>query len=94
VKTSIPFLWVILFWAGLGSAYFLAAFFYLWKKTGINMWKIWWLTNADNLKTERRFADEIRRFRGWNFAYQAVKWGTLAVFIGHLIGVFIYLSRR
>jgi hypothetical protein len=93
MKTSIPFLWVLPFWGGVGAAYFIAAYCYLWRKTGVKMWKVWWQTNASNLKTERRFAEEIRRFPRWNFAYQMVKWGTLSVAIGYLIFVLIYVSH-
>jgi len=94
VKNPIPFYWLLPLWAALGSAYFLAAYCYLWKKTGVNMWKIWWKTNANNLKTERRFADEIRQFPKWHVAYQMIKWGTLVVCIGYLGCIFLYLSRR
>jgi hypothetical protein len=58
------------------------------------MWKVWWQTNTNNLKTERRFAAEIRRFPLWHFAYQAIKWGTLAVAIGSLACLFLFFSRR
>jgi hypothetical protein len=81
-------------WAGVASIYFLAAYFFLWRKTGVNLWKVWWQSSTDNAKTERRFAEEIRRFPQWHFVYQAIKWGTLAVVIGYLIWVFVYLSRR
>ena len=94
MKTGIPFLWVIPVWAGVASAYFLAAYSFLWRKTGVNMWKVWWQTSTDNLKTERRFVVEIRRFPRWHFVYQVIKWGTLAVAIGYLAYVFVYLSRR
>jgi hypothetical protein len=81
-------------WGGVTEVYFLAAEIYLWKKTGINIWKIWWQTNADNLKTERRFAEEIRKFPEWNFGYQTIKWGTLPVVIGYFIAIFAYVSQK
>jgi hypothetical protein len=93
MTTKIPFLWVIPAWAGIASVYFLAAYSFLWRKTGVNIWRVWWQT-TDNLKTERRFAVEIRKFPRWNFGYQLVKWGTLAVAIGYLACVFLFLSRR
>jgi len=93
VNTSIPFLWVLPVWGGVTGAYFLAAYSYLWKKTGVNMWKVWWQANTNDLKTERRFATEIRKFPRWSFAYQVIKWGTLVVCIGHLAWVFFYLLR-
>ena len=94
VKTSFTFLWVLPVWGGVAGAYFLAAYVYLWKKARINLWKIWWQTNTDNLKTERRFAAQIRKFPRWNLLYQLVKWGSLAVVVGYLACVFVYLSRR
>jgi hypothetical protein len=93
MTTKIPFLWVIPVWAGIASVYFLAAYSFLWRKTGVNMWRVWSQT-TDNLKTERRFAVEIRKFPRWHFGYQLVKWGTLAVAIGYLACVFLFLSRR
>jgi len=93
MSTSFPYLWVIPVWSVILSVYFLAAYLFLWKKTGINMWKVRWKTDG-NLKTERRFAKEIRRFPGWHVVYQIVKWGTLAVFIGYIISIFIYVSHR
>ena len=93
MRASFPYLWVLPVWGGVAGVYFLAAYTYLWKKAGVNMWRVWWQT-TDNLKTERRFAVEIQRFRGWHFLYQVVKWGTLAVAIGYLVCVFIYLARR
>ena len=94
MKASFPFLWVLPVWGGVAGAYFLAAYSYLWRKTGTNMWKVWWQTNTDNLKTERRFAVEIRRFPRLHFLFQVIKWGTLAAAIGYLTCVFVYLSQR
>src|SRR5258708_6218552 len=94
VNTKIPFFWVVPTWAGVASVYFLAAYAFLWRKTGVNMWKVWRQTSTDNLKTERRFAEEIRRFPQWHFAYQVIKWGTLAVVLGYLTCVFVFLSRQ
>jgi hypothetical protein len=62
MQASFPFLWVIPSWCVICSAYFLCACYLLWKKIGVNMWTIWWQTRTNNLQTERRFADEIRRF--------------------------------
>ena len=93
MRASFPYLWVIPVWSVILSVYFLAAYLFLWKKTGINMWKVRWKTDG-NLKTERRFAQEIRRFPGWHIAYQIVKWGTLPVIIGYFISIFIYVSHR
>lgn len=92
MKASFPFFWVLPVWGGVAGAYFLAAYSYLWRKTGTNMWKAWWQADTDNLKTERRFAVEIRRFPRWYFLYQLIKWGTLAVAIGYLTSVFVYLT--
>jgi hypothetical protein len=94
MSSKIPFFWVLPVWAGVASAYFVAADFFLWRKTGLNMWKVWWETNASNLKTERRFAAEIRKFPLWHFAYQVFKWGTLAVIMGYFASVFLFLTRR
>ena len=94
MNTKIPFLWVILAWAGVASIYFLAAYSFLWQKTGLNMWSVWWQSNADNLKSERRFADEIRKFPCWHFGYQFVKWGTLVLALAYLTRVFFFLSQR
>ena len=91
---SFPFLWVLPTWGGISGVYFLAAYVYLWRKAGVNMWRVWWQSNTDNLKTERRFAVEIRRFPAWHFWYQVVKWGTLLVVVSYLALVFIYLTRR
>jgi hypothetical protein len=78
---------------GIVGVYFLAAYAYLWKKAGVNMWRVWWQTTG-NLKTERRFAVEIRRFPRWHLGYQTVKWGTLPVVIGYITSIFIYVSHR
>ena len=40
MNTSIPFRRVIPVWGGVCGAYFLAAAYYRWTKSGINMWKI------------------------------------------------------
>jgi hypothetical protein len=93
MRASFPYLWVLPLWGGILGVYFLAAEIYLWKKTGINMWKDRWKT-GDNLKTERRFAEEIRKFPKWHLGYQTVKWGTLPVVIGYIISIFIYVSHR
>src|SRR5688572_11900680 len=37
------------------------------KRTWSN--RVWWQTSTNNLKTERRFAVEIRKFPRWNFVY-------------------------
>ena len=92
MKVSFPYLWVLPVWSGILCVYFLGAYFYLWKKTGINMWKVRW--KMGNLKFERYFAEEIRRFPIWFFCYQTVKWGTLAVIIGYIISIFTYVSHR
>jgi len=94
MKANLPFLWVVPAWCGIGSGYLMAACFYLWKMTGVNMWKVWWQTNASHLKTEHRFAEEVRKFPRWHFGYQMVKWGTFGVIIGYLVCVFLYVSRR
>ena len=94
MNTKIPFLWVLPVWAGVAGVYFLAAYSFLWRKTGVNMWKEWWQTDTNNLKTEGRFAAEIRRFPLWHLAYQVIKWGTLAVAVGYLASVFLFFSRR
>jgi hypothetical protein len=92
--SDIPFFWVIPFWAGVGAVYFIAAECYLWKKTGVNLRKFWWKNSGDNLKTERRFADEIRKFPQWGFACQTIKWETPVVVIGYIVSVFVCASRR
>lgn len=93
MRASFPYLWVLPAWGGISGVYFLAAYAFLWKKSGVNMWRVWWQT-TDNLKTERRFAVEIRRFPGWYLGYQTVKWGTLPVVIGYIISNFIYILHR
>jgi hypothetical protein len=93
MNSSFHFLWVLPTWGAIAGAYFIAAYFYLWRKAGVNMWRVWWQT-TDNLKTERRFAVEIRRFPAWHFGYQIVKWGTLLVVVSYLALVFIYLARQ
>ena len=87
LKTNILFLWGII-----SAMYFATANFYIWKKTGINLWKFWWNSNGDNLKTERKFAEQIRQFQKLNIGYQFIKWGTLVVVLGYLLYVFIKLA--
>jgi hypothetical protein len=93
VNAKFPFFWVIPTWAAVTIAYFLAAEIYLWKKTGVNLWKIWWQNDANSLMTERRFAEEIRKFPRWNVGYEFVKWGTPVVLIGYLASIFVFLSQ-
>ena len=92
MNSSFHFLWVLPTWGAVAGVYFVAAYFYLWRKTGVNMWRVRWETS--NLKAERRFAIEIRRFPAWHFGYQVLKWGTLLVVVGYLALIFIYLTRR
>jgi len=87
LKTNILFLWGII-----GAAYFATAYFYIWRKTGVNLWKFWRSSNCDNLKTERKFAEEIRKFQKLNVGYQFIKWGTLVVVLGYLLYVFVKLT--
>ena len=82
---------IILLWGIVGAIYFATAYFYVWKKTGVNLWKFWWKTNCDNLKTERRFAEEIRQFPKLNVGYQIIKWGTLVVVVSYLVYVTLHL---
>jgi hypothetical protein len=84
---------ILIFWGFAGAVYFATAYFYVWKKTGVNLWKFWWTTNGDNLKTERRFAEEIRQFPKLNVGYQIIKWGTLVVVVGCLVYVILHLCR-
>jgi hypothetical protein len=94
MSSSFHYLWVLPTWGAVASVYFIAADVYLWRKAGVNMWRVWWETRTDNLKTERRFAVEIRKFPAWHFGYQVVKWGTLLVVVSYLALVFIFLIRR
>ena len=89
-----PYLWVLPVWGLLGNIYFVCAGVYLWKRTGLNMMKVWMLANTDSLTTERRFAAEIRMFPKWNFGYQVYKWGTLAVIVGYLTSFFYHIWPR
>jgi hypothetical protein len=94
MNTKIPFLWVLPVWGAVAGLYFLAAYSFLWRRTGVNLWKVWWQTGTDNLKTEHRFATEIRQFPRWYLAYQIIKWSTLVVVVGYLVSVFLFLSRQ
>jgi hypothetical protein len=87
---TIKFFWVIPAWATVTGIYFMAAYLFLWRKAGVNMWKVWWQSDLSNGITERRFAKEISRFRLWNFAYQIVKWVTIGVFVGYIAYLFVY----
>ena len=87
LKINVLFLWGIV-----SGIYFAGAYFYIWKKTGVNLWKFWWSSRCDNLKTERKFAEEIRKFPKLNIGYQFIKWGTLAVVLGYLVYVFRKLA--
>ena len=76
---------VLFGWCCLVSIYFLIAEVYLWRMTGVNMWKVWWQTNTSSLKTERRFAQEIKQFPRLNLLYQAIKWITPIVVLSCMI---------
>ena len=78
----------------MASVYFLVACIFLRRRSKVNLWKIWWQTGADTLKTERRFADEIRKFPVLHLGYGIIKWGTLVVVSGYLATVFLFLIRR
>lgn len=94
MRATFPFLWVLPLWGAIAGVYFAAAYAYLWRKAHVNMWKVWWKVSGDNLKTERRFAEEVRKFPKLNVGYQLVKWCTPAVCLGYLALVFIYLLRK
>ena len=91
--TKVPLFWVLPAWASVATAYFISAYCMIWRKTGVNMWKIWSETNMSNPKTEHRFAQEVARFPLWHSAYQFIKWGTLAVVLAYLASVVLFLSR-
>ena len=82
---------ILLLWGLVGSVYFTTAFSYVLKKSGVNLWKVWWETGCNNLKTERRFAEEIRKFPKLNVGYQVIKWGTLVVPVSYLVYVTLHL---
>ena len=82
-------MWILPLWGLISSLYFQAAYVYVWRRTGISLWKVWWRTSGN--KTERRFAEEIARFPGWKIAYEIVKWGTLVVVLGYLASTAAYM---
>ena len=43
-------------WGCLVGLFFLIAEVKIWKETGINVWNVWWQTDTDSIKTERRFS--------------------------------------
>ncbi|MBN1268741.1 MAG: hypothetical protein JXB04_04075 [Kiritimatiellae bacterium] len=74
--------------------YFLFAEIYIWRKTGVNMWKVWWRTNTDSIKTERRFAEEVKQFQKLNLLYRVIKWTTPAIMIACLVLAYFAVLRR
>jgi hypothetical protein len=78
-------------WGCVAGFFFLIAEVYIWRKTKVNMWKVWWQTDTSNIKTERRFAQEIKQFPRLNFLYQVIKWTTPIVALG-VVGYSLFLA--
>jgi len=70
---------ILVGWACLGSIFFMGSWIYIWRKSGVSLWKEWWRTNMNSIKIERRFAVEVKQFPVLNFLYHMIKWGTLLV---------------
>src|SRR5258707_15438019 len=70
MRASFPFLWVLPLWGAIAGIYFAVAYVYLWRKARVNMWKVWCKMSGDNLRTERRFPEGMRRFPKMNVGYQ------------------------
>jgi hypothetical protein len=92
--TDLPFFWVLPSWSAFIAICFNAASFYLWKKTGVNMWKFSWSVSFDNIKIEKRFSEELRKFPNLKIVYEALKWGSAIVVLGCLVWVFAWPWRR
>ncbi len=73
--------WALPVWGLILGVFFLVTMTYVGKKTGTNFLRFWWQSGTDNIKTERRFGDEIRAFPVLNALYQFLKWGTPVVVI-------------
>jgi len=78
-------------WGAIGAVYFTVAYVHILRKSGVNLWKVWWNTRGNNIKTERRFAEEIRSFPVLNAVYQVYKWSTLVVLLGTFVYIFLTL---
>ncbi len=70
-------------WGALVGVFFLCAQTYVYRHTGVNFWRLWW--RKGNIGTERRFAEEVRKFPRLNAGYQAVKWSTPVVILAVLL---------
>lgn len=92
--SDLPFFWVLPSWGVVMATYFNAAWFYLWKKTGVNMWSISWAMSFNNIKIEKRFAEEIRNFPKLNAGYQLVKWGSPILLVGYITWIMIWIFKR
>jgi len=76
-------------WGVTLSVYLLFTKVYILKKTGINLWKVWWKTGMNNLETERCFAKIIKEFQTLNILYQILKWSTPVVILEYMAYEFI-----